>query len=155
SGTKGEHLLYSRIPVTDKQLIPQSLLDSWRQGYIAGNGLTNPGTQQIPNPFQTPGKPLIPFNGVYGGSTITRDQPSLPFPLFYNNDLQKEIGYSNYNALVVTMEHRFAKGLLVSGHYTWSKSADFSESEANAGGFMDTGDIFQDAGSWLDLRNLR
>ena len=155
SGTKGEHLLYSRLPLTGTQLIPQSLLSSWRQGYIQANGLTNPGTQQIPNPFQPVGGPLIPFNGVYGGTTITREQANVPYPLFYTNDLQEDIGFSNYNSLVVAAEHHFAKGLLVNAHYTWSKSNDFSESEANADTFEDTGSLFQDAGSGLDLRNLR
>jgi hypothetical protein len=155
AATKGSHLLFSRILLTDKQLIPQSLLDSWRQGYIQANGTTNPGTQQIPNPFQPAGGPLIPFGGDYGRATITREEALMPYPLFANNDLQKDIGWSTYNSLVLQVEHHFAKGLLVSAHYTWSKAEDFSESEANAGGFMDTGDIFQDAGSWLNLRNLR
>jgi hypothetical protein len=136
-------------------LIPQSLLSSWRQGYIQANGQTNPGTQQIANPFQPAGGPLIPFNGVYGGTTITREQATLPDALFYNNDLQKDIGFSNYNSLVVVVEHHFTKGLLVNAHYTWSKSLDFSENEANADTFEDTGSLVQDAGSWFDLRNLR
>jgi hypothetical protein len=155
AASKGSHLLFSRIPLTDKEFIPQPVLDSWRQGYIQANGLTNPGTQQIPNPFQPVGKPLIPFNAQYGQSTITPESVAIPYPLFASNQLQKDIGWSNYNSLVVHVEHRFSKGFLASGSYTWSKSLDFSESEANAGSYMDTGDIFQDAGSWLDLRNLR
>jgi hypothetical protein len=79
----------------------------------------------------------------------------VPYPLYYADDLQKDIGFSNYNSLVVTVEHHFAKGLLVNAHYTWSKSDDFSESEANADTFEDTGELFQDGGSGLDLRNLR
>jgi hypothetical protein len=155
TAAKGSHLLFSRVPITDKQLIPQSLLDSWRQGYIQANGTTNPGTQQIPNPFQPAGKPLIPFNGSYGRATISREEANIPYPLFASNQVQEDVGWSNYNALVVQAERRFSKGVLVSGHYTWSKSEDFSESEAIGNDFFDTGSLTQDAGSWWNLRNLR
>jgi hypothetical protein len=45
--------------------------------------------------------------------------------------------------------------LQVSFHYTWSKAEDFTESEAIANDFFDTGSLVQDAGSFWDLRNFR
>ena len=155
SASKGSHMLFSRLPVTDKQLIPQNLLNSWRQGYIQANGTTNPGTQQIPNFFQPAGGPLLPFNGDYGRTTISREEANIPYPMFANNDLQSDLGWSNYNSLLLQAEHHFSKGLLVSVHYTWSKAEDFTESESIANDFFDTGSLVQDAGSFWDLRNYR
>jgi hypothetical protein len=64
---------------------------------------------------------------------------------------QAPVGWSNYNSLVLQVNRRFANGLLVNAHYTWSKSLDFSQSENF------TGTDFSDSGSSkaADLRNFR
>ena len=155
SAAKGSHLQFSRVPLSGTQFIQQSVLDSWRQGYIQANGATNPGTQQVTNPFQPASGPLIPFGATYGRATLSREEILKPYPLFGLNELQKDYGWSNYHSLVLQVQRHFAKGLQLSAHYTWSKTEDYSESEANATTFYDTGDIFRDAGGGLDLRHLR
>jgi hypothetical protein len=54
------------------------------------------------------------------GNYLTR----LAYPLFGNIDKYASVFSSNYNALEVSVERRFAKGLLFTSNYTWSKCLD-------------------------------
>ena len=150
SASKGAHLPFARVPLNSTQFLPDSLLQSWRSAWIAANGRNNPATEQIPNPFQPAGGPLIPFNGSQGGLTMTRQDTLVPYPLFGGMQTQRSIGFSNYNAFQIQVNRRFANGLQFNAHYTWSKSLDLAQTEAQSNGFADTGgyDITN-----LDLRN--
>jgi len=63
---------------------------------------------------------------------------------------QESFGFSRYDSLMIQMNHRFAKGLQLNAHYTWSKSTDFTQTEAQTNGYADTGG---DLGSTLDYHN--
>jgi hypothetical protein len=53
--------------------------------------------------------------------------------------LQKSFGYSNYHSLQFQVGRQYANGLQFNAHYTWSKSLDFTQTEAATNGFADTG----------------
>jgi hypothetical protein len=60
-----------------------------------------------------------------GNQTIPAYIPLLPDPLLSNLwATQENLGTSNYNALQIQLKHQFSSGLLLNGHYTWSKSLD-------------------------------
>lgn len=74
----------------------------------------------VPNPFQG----LLPGTGL-DGSTIALSQLLRPFPQF-SGDSGVRIqglnnGYSNYHAMMVRLERRYASGLQLTANYTWSK----------------------------------
>src|SRR5260370_12127551 len=148
SGSKGSHLLQTRFILQSAQLVPQPLLDSWRQGYIDSNGRSDPGSVQIPNSLQPANGPLIPFFGDYGRATVSQLEANLPYPLFANLRRSFTDGWSNYHSLLLQVNRRFSNGLLVNAHYTWSKSLDFTQSETEA-------DEFFDSGALQGVQNLR
>jgi carboxypeptidase family protein/TonB-dependent receptor-like protein len=152
TASKGSHLPFARVPLNLTQYISDATLQSWRSSWIAANGLNNPATEQVPNPLQTPGARLIPFNGTQGNTTITRQDTLIPFPLFGGLQLQRSFGYSNYHALQFQVGRQYANGLQFNAHYTWSKSLDMTQTEAQTNGFADTGGY--DIGN-LDLRHYR
>ncbi|MCI0625335.1 MAG: TonB-dependent receptor [Acidobacteria bacterium] len=139
AASKGDHLPYARVPLNSTQFLPRALLDSFRAGYVASNGRNNPANTQVPNPFQTAGGPLIPFTGSVGRATMSQLEVNLPYPHFGGMQLQRSIGYSRYHAFQLQVNRRFAQGLLLNAHYTWSKSLDFGLTEAQTNGFGDTG----------------
>jgi hypothetical protein len=152
TASKGSHLPFARVPLNSTQYIPDATLQSWRSSWIAASGLNNPATEQVPNPLQTPGAPLIPFNGAQGNTTIARQDTLIPFPLFGGLQMQRSFGFSNYHALQFQVGRQYANGLQFNAHYTWSKSLDMTQTEAQTNGFADTGGY--DIGN-LDLRNYR
>jgi len=100
---------------------------------------SNPATEQVPNPIQPVGGPLIPFNGNQGRALVTRAEAVYPYPHFGGMTVQRSIGWSNYHALVVQVNRNFANGLQMNAHYTWSKSLDFAQTEAQGNGYAETG----------------
>jgi len=83
---------------------------------------------------------------------MARQDTLVPYPLFGGMQMQMSFGYSNYHALQLQVSRQFASGLQFNAHYTWSKSLDMTQTEAQTNGFADTGGY--DIGS-LDLRNYR
>jgi trimeric autotransporter adhesin len=150
SGSKGDHLPFARFGLNNNQLLPDSVLQSWRQDYIARNGRGYLGSDQVPNPFQPANAPLIPFNSPQGRSTMALQDTLQPYALFGNIQLQESFGFSRYDSLILQVNHRFSKGLQLSAHYTWSKSTDFTQTEAQTNGYADTGGYL---GSTLDYHN--
>ncbi|HYZ85497.1 MAG TPA: TonB-dependent receptor, partial [Bryobacteraceae bacterium] len=73
-----------------------------------------------PNPFAG----LLPGTTL-NGSTVQVQQLLRPFPQFAGNSGVRiagmNNGYSNYNALMVRLERRYANGLQLTTNYTWSK----------------------------------
>ncbi len=67
----------------------------------------------------------VTFNPIDGDCVRALDQfypdPNNPDP-FGSVDIKRDIGSSTYNALGVSLERRFAKGLSFQSRYTWSHS---------------------------------
>lgn len=66
-----------------------------------------------PTSFLADGRPV--FSSAINASTRL-------FPQFNNITLQDVGAITNYNAMIVSYEHRFAQGFEVNGSYTWSHS---------------------------------
>jgi hypothetical protein len=153
SASKGDQLPFARFPLNSVQAIPASTLQAWRQNYLSRNGTGYLGTDQVPNPFQPAGGPLIPFNGSQGRTTMALQETLLPYALFGTDfAVQKSFGFSRYDSLMLQVNHRFSKGLQLNAHYTWSKSLDFTQTEAMSNGFIGSNGYL---GSTLDINNLR
>lgn len=149
AGSKGNSLLMARFNVNNDQLLPQSLLDGWRERYIATNG-NNPATQLVPNPFNPGGS--IPYNGNLGNPNITLRESLIPNPLFTGNLVGTMVGFSTYNALMVSLQRNYTNGLLFNLHYTWSKSIDMSSPELQNNNYGENGGFSQGN---VDRRNYR
>ena len=147
----GAHLPIARMPLNSDQLLPQELLDSWRTGYIARNGRSNPASEQIPNPIQPVSGPLIPFNGNQGRALISQREAAFPYPHFGSMSVQRSVGWSNYHAMILQVNRSFSNGLQINSHYTWSKALDMAQSEAQGNGFAETGSGYLG----MDLRTYR
>ena len=150
-GSRGRNLQNGRFPIQNLQSIPDSTLQPWRSDWIASNGTLNPAFEQVPNPFQPVGGPLIPFGDYLGNATIQRWQTMIPYPILGNMTLQATNGFSNYNALQVHVNHAFSNGFLLQAHYTWAKSTEFTYTELQGSqGFSDISNF-----GGLDIRNLK
>jgi len=150
SAAKGAHLPFARIPLDSSQFLSPSMLASWQQSYVASNGLNNPATVQVPNPYQPANGALIPFNGNWANATVSLLESLFPYPLFENMTPERSIGFSDYNSLQLNVRRQFSNGLLLMANYTWSKSMDMTQTEAQANGFSDTGSYDE---TDLDLLN--
>jgi hypothetical protein len=140
AGNKGLHLPFARIPLNSNELLPPSLLQFWRDAYLLRNGTGSPATDAVTNPLQPAGGPLIPFNGNQGHATLTLQEALQPWALFGTNfSLQRSIGFSRYDSLQLQLNRRFGNGFQLNANYTWSKSTDFTQTEAQNNGFADTG----------------
>lgn len=71
---------------------------------------------RVPNPYAG----VVP--GALGAATITRQQALRPFP-YYNSVAVREplLGNSTYHALLLTVERRFSRGLVVLMSFTGGK----------------------------------
>jgi hypothetical protein len=70
----------------------------------------------VPNPFAG----LLP-GSTLNGSTITRSQLVSPYPQFTGVQEWVSQGSSNYNAITLRTERRFANGISFQASYTWSR----------------------------------
>jgi len=132
AGARGYHLQIGRWSVNSDQDLPDSLLQQWRNQYIASNG-TNPANQLVPNPFQPASGPTRLFNGVFRNPTVPLRNTVLPFALHPNSLLGAPLGFYTYNALMAQIQKNFSNGLLFTMHYTWSRTIEnwFSEAQGN------------------------
>jgi hypothetical protein len=107
--------------------------------------------QQVPNPFYG----LI-GNGTLAQPTVQLGQLLLPFPQYTSvPDISAYMGNSNYNALQVKAEKRFASGGTLLAAYTFSKI--ISNVESISASFLDvsTGDALpQDFNNFRAERSL-
>lgn len=136
TGSKGSRLLMARFNINNDQLFPQSLLDSWRSAYIATNG-NNPATQLVPNPFNPQG--TIQYNGNLRNPNIPLRETVIPYPLFTGNLVGTFVGFSTYNAMMLSLQRSYTNGLLFNVHYTWSKTMDMSVPELQNNNFGENG----------------
>ncbi len=85
--------------------------------------------QRVPNPYFGE----IPRSSSIGDPTIPRGQLLKPFPRFTSVSLYRNnVGNTNYNALQVKLEKRFASGFSFLISYTYSKLIDDASSVFDA-----------------------
>jgi hypothetical protein len=106
-----------------QQALPWSLIGSI--GYYGSTGhhlLINTNFNQASGP---PGSPR-PYNTLAANSPIGGVTPSSPNPtsIASNMNTRNSIGYSNYNALWVTLDKTFHHGMQFNTNYEWAKSMD-------------------------------
>jgi len=151
-GLRGYRLPYARLPIRHAQLMPDSVIQMFRQEWVARNGTSDPRTDQVPNPYQPATGPLLPFQAPWNGRTVNRSETFIPYQLLGGYATLAPIGWNNYHALVLAVNRRFSNGLLLNTHYTWGKGLDFVQGEMQLNGGSDAvGNIPGD----LDRRNLR
>lgn len=84
-----------------------------------------PGTKNPIRPFNflSPTSPVYPTTPIAG--TTSAPCPALPAPCALGNITDAtSFGYSNYNALWLTVQKHISHGLTLDGNYTYSKSLD-------------------------------
>jgi hypothetical protein len=113
-GSKSNHLEVTR----NINALPRQYLSTLPTRDDTYNNLL---TASIPNPLYN----LVPGNsqGIYTGTTTSRQTLLSPFPAFGSNAINttEYTGYSWYHSAQVTATKRFAKGYTVIGSYTFSK----------------------------------
>jgi Carboxypeptidase regulatory-like domain len=141
------HLLNRSFPIQNLQSIDSAVLASWREQYIASNGTINPATQLVPNPFQPSSGPLLPFAGVLGAATITRQTTLFPYPLLVPGIVNSSDASADYHAMQLRVSRRFSRGMALDATYTWSKNLEDTNTGIedgqgfNAGGTATNWDI--------------
>jgi len=165
SASKGTQLPVGRFPLTHLGLLPQATLDCYRNGAncsgvnsdVAGKGYVQTGEDPaqglVPNPFNPGG--TLPFQGALGQAVIPRQMRDSRYPLFFGTPLQVTPGFSDYHSMILQVNRRFAGGLQFNAHYTWSKSLDFTSTEAHANGFNDVTGSYNFVQDVVNLRNNR
>ena len=128
SGTRGIHLIQARYPLQNNQVVPQSVLDSCRASYISSNG-NNPCSASVQNPLQPATGTLIPFVGTLGQRTIPMIDTYYPYLALLGDVMEKDNGWSSYNAFKLRVRHSFSNGFLLDANYTHSKSIDTTYTE--------------------------
>ena len=113
AGATGIHL-----PISDGGLSIDALPDA----YLASNGINgvagvNALTDQVPNPFYS----AIPGANSLHTPTISRAQSMVPYPEFAGVSATLPVGQSDYNALEIKLQRRFAAGASINVAYTWAK----------------------------------
>lgn len=91
----------------------------------------------------------IPVGGTYGSAVVPGPgDPTLrqPYSYILPSGFTRDWGRDWYNALQVTLQHRFANGLSYSLAYTWSKSEDLGSTDGLAGNAQNPYDLSQEKG---------
>jgi len=150
-GSRGRHLEVTFVPINSIQLLDPSQLSAWHDTYIATG--TNPGVQSVCNPYQnlqtctnnangtvTASGPLIAYgNGNIRNRSLTRIETQFPYPLEGDN-IHLSNGVSDYKALQLNLNHRFAAGFQMGANYTWSRLTAVSRYNAQTNqGYGDYG----------------
>jgi hypothetical protein len=125
SASAGRNLMLNNRPFQGDQMIDESVLQSWRQSYIASNGV-NPRNDLVPNPWQPASGALIPFAGTLGQTTVPRWLTYMPYPHLFGGSLSWTNGFSDYHALIARVTHNFARRFMIDANYTWSKTLDYA-----------------------------
>ncbi|MGC2402816.1 MAG: TonB-dependent receptor, partial [Acidobacteriaceae bacterium] len=152
-GSHGSNLPWRGFPTNGVWNVPDSTLQSWRNTWVASNGVTDPSQVQVPNPMPS----LIgKASGGSGQATISAMQAQESYIALLGQTNLVSKGTMNYNALQIEGEHPLTHGLLLRLNYVWSKSigvtgGPWSESyaESQAGGTSAEGN-----GAGVDYRNL-
>ena len=135
TGTHSDHLMNRSFPINSIQMLSTSLLSTWHAQYVASNGVTNPATVQIPNPFQPATGPLLGFTGTLGAATLDQLTANYPFPLLGPAGLNQSKAWANYSSLQLRLSHAFSRGFHLDVNYTWSKEIDNTDTMEDNQGF--------------------
>jgi hypothetical protein len=142
--------LHFRLPMilTENLTLERGIGQSWlaRAAYMGSTGkhLNGTGDQEAG---------LLAMNpAIYipGQSTEANTQQRRPYPNFGPlYQLDSEV-HSNYNALQLTLEKRFTKGLAFLSNFTWAKSLDDFGPGGSGGHQNPTGSNTCTCGRWFD-----
>lgn len=91
----------------------------------------------------------IPVGGTYGSAVIPGPgDPTLrqPYSYILPSGFTRDWGRDWYNALQITLQHRFTNGLSYSLAYTWSKSEDLGATDGLAGNAQNPYNLWQEKG---------
>lgn len=137
SASKSNNLMNRSYPINSLQQVSASTLADWRAAYIASNGTLDMSTQQVDNPWQPDTGDLLLFRGVLAGRTIARQYTQYPYPLLVGSSagISMSKATADYHSLQLRVDHPFANGFMLSGHYTWSKEIDNTDNMADNQGF--------------------
>jgi hypothetical protein len=151
-GSHGSDLPWRGYPLSGTFSIPDSTLQTWRAGWLASNGLSDPASVQVANPIPTlVGK----ASGSINGTNISTLNLQKPYLALLGQTMLGNQGVTNYNALQVRAEHAYSNGFVAMFNYTWSKAtgliggsggSSYAESQAAGLGTSSSGGI--------DYRNL-
>jgi hypothetical protein len=108
-GNRGTHIETTR----DLDTLPRQYLSTLP---VRDTTTINYLTANVPNPFY----PLFP-NTNLAGSVIPRQNLLVPYPQFTAVNTTDYQGYSWYHSFDVKAEKRFARGITLTGAYTYSK----------------------------------
>ncbi|MFB3777755.1 MAG: TonB-dependent receptor domain-containing protein [Bryobacteraceae bacterium] len=139
SAAHSSDLMNRQFPINSIQQVPQSTLDAWRTQYIASDGVTNPASVQVANPFQPASGPLLGFTGPLGGKTISQVATLYPYPLLYEMCIHTSHAKADYNSLQLRLSHAFSRGFHIDMNYTWSKELDDTDTMEDDQGFNSGG----------------
>ena len=118
-GSHGSDLPWRGYPLAGTWDIPNTTLQSWRAGWLASNGLTDPAAVQIPNPLPA----LVgQAAGSISGTNISALNAPKPYLALLGQTVLANKAISNYNALQFRAEHAYNNGLQMMLNYTWSKA---------------------------------
>lgn len=134
-GSIGQHLRLTR----DYNALPDQYLNTDPVRTQAQTNLATTLGLANPNPFSGI---VVPGSSSLTGTTISLNQLLKPYPEFTGITAGDESGYSNYNALQLSLQKRFTHGYNFSISYTHSKLLD-------ALSFLNAGD----AKPWYGISN--
>lgn len=111
-------------------------------GYVGSRGIHNAMRSTDANgviPTATPQGYQWPCGGTITNGICSKAAAGPKFnPTYGQIDAQEWNGHSYYNAMLVSLRRRLAKGLEVQGAFTWSRSLDDSSSVGSGGPFSNS-----------------
>ena len=153
SASRGNNLQSSRFPLQSDQNIGADVQNSWRQTYVATNGVDNPGNDLVPNPLQPASGALLHFQGTLGNRVIPSRLTYYPYLPLYSDSIQDDRETSSYNSLQTRLQRSFSSGFFLDVNYVWSKSIDNAFTELqDQQGFTDIAG--GSATNGVDIKNL-
>jgi hypothetical protein len=139
SASHSSNLMNRAFNINSLQKLPAATLAAWRQQYIASNGVTNPASVQVTNPYQPSSGSLLGFTGELGGRTISQQYTLYPYPLLGPLQMTFSGAWADYHSLQVRVAHQFSHGLHLDFNYTWSKELDNTDNMEDNQGYNSGG----------------
>jgi hypothetical protein len=118
-GSKGATLPWRGYLLNGPFAVNPTTLAGWRASWIASGGATDPAQAQVANPM--PGL-IGKAAGDSGLTNITAMEANEPYVGLLNVTDYVSIGSSNYNSLVLKVQHSTSHGLTFGANYTWAKN---------------------------------
>ena len=107
-GSHGSELPWRNYQLNGTWAVSDSLLQTWRSGWIASNGLTNPAAALVTNPLPA----LVGHaSGSIGQATITALNAQQPYLALLGQTVLASKGNSDYDALQVHALRSYSNGL--------------------------------------------